>query len=489
MRNFFTVSFTLLLVAGCSSNQVNYNDYSWSKLNTPRFTVFSQLDEQDTFEWAQDFDIFITVIQQVIQVDESRLPPLDIVLFNSERDFAPYRTRSESGVNENVLAFFSNQGSWSIIGVPANIRRDDAQRVTYHEAVHWYSSSLISLYPLWFAEGIAEVFSTLEIDGNTVKWGTGIPRHVAYLRFIEGLQPLETFFNVSAENALNIVDTYYPQSWFLVHYLLFGDNQLSPDALNNLLTEIQTTGLNAAVENALGMDIQSMDVELQDYLDNGTYRVAQATLERSDFTSNIGPSTDAELELVLAKLALSGSNTERAHAHATILASLAPNEVSTYDIIAFIAAVMDDKPTLEVALNNALALNSVDSKTYQIQAEFIFEENFNESDNYLDEDAARQIVDLYSKSITLLPYELDNYKNLIRILSQVENTSVLDQQIIEIGSVIFPNEGIFVLGRAIIEHSKGNNESALDLLNQAISEIYKTDSSDRNLRRYLLSVW
>ncbi|MBN4053811.1 hypothetical protein JYT97_02885 [Haliea sp. AH-315-K21] len=484
MKNIFPL-FLALLLASCSTYQANYANYDWLTLSTPRFTIYSQLDEEDTFEWAQDFDLFLSVIQQVIRIDERLLPPLDIVLFERERDFQFYRPGYEEGTRENVLAFFSNMDSWSIIGVPARTNRGNPQQVTYHEAVHWYSSSVIANQPLWFAEGLAEVYSTLEIDQNELAWGSRIYNHIRNLQ-IEGLYFSSEFLNLSNEDALN-VNNFYSQSWLLVHYLLFGNNQLSADALNNLLIEIQNTDIETAIEQVLGLDYESLDRELKQYLTDGSYRLGQGTVNRADFSSNISPSTDTEIEFVLAKLAFSSGNLEQAHLHASNLAMLAPSEASTYDIISLVSFAREDRPTLNVALNNAIALNSIDSTTYQLQAELIWQDNVLESETFLDENSARQIVDLYTRSITLLPYGLDNYKNLIRVLSQVKTTTDIDKQLLEIGSAIFPNEGIFIMGRAIIEHSNGNIESALDLLDQSIGT--STDSEDRDFRTYLRSYW
>jgi hypothetical protein len=74
----------------------------WLRLQAPRFGVVSQLDEAATRRWAVEFDQFIAALQKTFTVDDAALPPLTIVLFESQRQFNPYRPRNAAGEQADI---------------------------------------------------------------------------------------------------------------------------------------------------------------------------------------------------------------------------------------------------------------------------------------------------------------------------------------------------------------------------------------------------
>ena len=85
----------------------------------------------------------------------------------------------------------------------------EIDRITFHEAVHWYMAADPFVYPLWFSEGMAEVLSTYRVVRGKVRWGITIPESVDYLRYT-GLQPMRQFLLASQDAALHGEGQFYP---------------------------------------------------------------------------------------------------------------------------------------------------------------------------------------------------------------------------------------------------------------------------------------
>lgn len=469
--------------------QVQTNDSSWARLTTPQFTVVSQLDEQATLNWTEDFQLFIAALGQVIEVDERALPPLDIVLFDSRADFAPYRARTQSGTVNNLVGFFSNQGSWSVIGMPAGSGNASSHQLTYHEAVHWYSSMLLGRYPYWFNEGIAELFSTLENNGDEVSWGAAIADNVDYLREA-GLQPMADFFAVSRDAALHEVDTFYPQAWLFVHYLLFGELDLSPAELISLVEGSIESDMPTALSQELGLVFAELDALLGDYLTAGNFRTEQFNVSASEQGLEVSSATAADVEAALAKLAIAGNNVELAFDHAEVLLDLAPRQAITYDIIAEVTNRLNERELLETALSNAIFLNSNNAKTYELQAAYLWEENENPNTGTLAPDIAREIADLLTRSILLQPFRLETYLAFVRVLPNIMSATDVDFDAIELGKALFPDEGIILVGEAMLSALAGNYDLAMALIEEANAGDYRIAANNRPFTRMVSEfVW
>jgi hypothetical protein len=462
---------------------------SWVKISLPQFTVMSQLDEEATVRWTEYFQLFIAALGEVIDVDERALPPLDIVLFESREAFSPYRAATESGTVNALAGFFSNQGSWSVIGMPGNNADDSAQQLTYHEAVHWYSSMHLGRYPYWFTEGIAELFSTLQVNDNQVIWGASIPDNVDYLRQ-NGLQAMADFFEVSRDAALHEVDTFYPQAWLFLHYLLFGELNLTPTDLISLIESSIESDMPTVMAEELGLIFTDLDALLADYLVIGDFDTQQFSVSANTQSLQSTPASQAEVEAVLAKLAIAGNNIELGFDHAESLLELEPRKALTYDIIAEVANRLNEPEMLETALSNAIYLNSTNAKSYEFQAALLWEQNEDPNTGTLPIEVAREIANLLTRSILLNPFRVETYQAFVRVLPNIMSPNDADFDAIELGKALFPDEGIILIGEAMLSALSANYDLAMTLIAEANEGDYHIADNNRAFTRMVTEfVW
>ncbi len=120
----------------------------WLRLETPEFTVISQLDERKTRGFAGEFDQFVSALFSLYAFERKGLPPLTIVLFNRDKNFAPYRPRTASGQAKKISGVFGRQADWSVMALPATKLSRETRHVLNHEAVHWFFSAHRQQLPL-----------------------------------------------------------------------------------------------------------------------------------------------------------------------------------------------------------------------------------------------------------------------------------------------------------------------------------------------------
>ena len=465
--------------------RVSAEEPAWLKLQAPSFGVISQLDEKDTLAWAVEFEQFIGALHGLYGADEVASPPLTIVLFRSPRDFAPYRLRTDSG-QARVAGFFGNTGDWSVIGMPGSGRHAATRQTIYHEAVHWFTTASDTPQPLWFAEGLAEVLSTFEVVDGKGRWGQAIEGNVAYLSS-DGLLPMEDLLRASQDDSLHGSgrDKYYPQAWAFVHSLMFGNGGAGAGKLAAFLRELQVSDLDTATAATFGKSYDELTNDLRRYLDRGRYSYAEIELRDLRGEMTIGPASEANVAFALGRLATVGGNLDIARMHAERVIALAPSLPAGYELEAYAAHEGGDDALLEPALDRAIELGSRESWVYVAQADrllFGHTRNNGRLDELLTADTARAAADLYEQALRLRPRNREAFGGLVMSLLNVGTLTAADDSALRAGRVMFPTDGLLLVGQAAGAKNRGDAPAAVELLGQSMAEPYTMP------RRYRASV-
>ena len=464
----------------------------WLKLQAPSFGVISQLDEKETRAWAVEFDQFIGGMHALYSVDQVALPPLTIVLFRQPRNFAPYRLRTDSG-QARVAGFFGDTGDWSVIGMPGGGRDDATRQTIYHEAVHWFATASDAPQPLWFAEGIAEVFSTFDVVDGKGRWGQAIEDNVAYLAYA-GLMPMEDLLRASQDDALHGSerDRYYPQAWAFVHYLMFGNGGADASKLAAFLRELEKTDLDTAVDTAFGKSYDELTNDLRRYLERGRYGYAEIEVRNRSSEMTVAPASEANVEFALGRLAIVGGNIDLARSHAARVIALAPASPAGYELEAYAAHEAGDEESLAPALESAVEHGSRESWIYATKADRLLVNSERDSgrlDELLPADTARAAADLYERALGLRPRNAAAFAGLIMALLNVAALTEADNTAVNAGRRIFPTDGLLLVGEAAAAKSRGEIPTAVQLLGRATAEPFTIPRRYRNSVVALRSSW
>jgi hypothetical protein len=214
-----------LIVAATASTSAAGND-QWIRVESPHFVVFGEIGEKRTREYAADFERFREALARVVAGAAARpAAPTVVFIFKDGRSFDPYRPLYK-GKPVQVSGYFVGGSSLDAIMLPAT-DREAALHTIYHEYSHLITSNGAWRLPVWLSEGLAEYYSTFEVqaEGRKAVLGRVIDRHLARLNE-EPFISLDQLLGVEHESPLynegSRRSTFYAQSWALVHMLLNG---------------------------------------------------------------------------------------------------------------------------------------------------------------------------------------------------------------------------------------------------------------------------
>src|SRR4030095_6619340 len=173
MKRFF-MFFALLLCAFPTAAAEK-----WTRVQSVNFTLFGNATENEIRDVAEGLEVFRTAFSRFFQLKELSSTSTTVVLFRSDQAFKPFKPIYK-GKPANIAGYFQPGTDMNHIVLAADM---ETPRGIYHEYVHRLMSDSMGSLPLWFQEGFAECFSTLEIEGKDkkVRLGRAIAEHVELL--------------------------------------------------------------------------------------------------------------------------------------------------------------------------------------------------------------------------------------------------------------------------------------------------------------------
>jgi tetratricopeptide (TPR) repeat protein len=196
----------------------------WTRVQSRNFTLVGNASENEIREVAEG--VFRTAFSRFFTMKEGASTSTTVIVFRSDQAFKPFKPVYQ-GKPANVAGYFQPGTDMNLIVLAADM---ETPRVIYHEYVHRLISDNMGSLPLWFQEGFAECFSTMEIEGkdNKVRLGRAIGEHVELLNN-RSFMPLEKLFSIqhgSREyNEEEKQGLFYAESWAFVHYMMFDSEQ------------------------------------------------------------------------------------------------------------------------------------------------------------------------------------------------------------------------------------------------------------------------
>jgi tetratricopeptide (TPR) repeat protein len=195
----------------------------WTRVQSKNFTLAGNASENQIREVAEQLEVFRTAFSRFFNLKEGSSVGTTVIVFKSDSAFKPYKPLYQ-GKPANVEGYFQPGSDMNFIALAADMQ---TPRVIYHELVHRIMSDNMGSLPLWFQEGFAECFSSIEIMGKDkkVRLGRALAEHVELLnerRFM----PLEKLFAVAhgspEYNEAEKQGLFYAESWAFVHYMMFA---------------------------------------------------------------------------------------------------------------------------------------------------------------------------------------------------------------------------------------------------------------------------
>jgi hypothetical protein len=466
------------------TGRVSAGEAPWRTASTPNYQILSQLNDRETASWMRDFDQYILSVSSTLRMDLRSLAPLTVVLFARDKDYAPYKLQRPDGTTANVTGQFVRRSTWSMISMASDSYDEQSRRVIFHEATHWLMSVDQSSQPIWFSEGIAELFSTFERRGDKVAWGQPINDHIGLLRG-GAIEPLAQFL-VEPDALFDRDDhtsRFYAEAWAFTHFLMFSKDQNQRLLLLKFLQTFKTHSTAATVNAVFGPALPGIEHEFHIYLDQRSWSYMVQPVVAAPDPPALAPAPPATVEASLGFLALGAGRPELARQHAQKAIDLDATAPGGHAILAYLA--LDERKADQAAVqaDAALQRGSKDSDLFMVLGD-----SYTYGANAMKPGAARTRVSLYENAINLNP-RLADYERLIDALIHLDTPRDEDAQFLNVAIRAFPGDDWLRVGSAAVDYKLGRRDTALAALDAALQPDSKLDPQQRSYAASLRGSW
>ncbi len=267
-------------------------------MQSPNFEAYSSAGERDTRDALRYFERVRDFFLQVNQREPPRPVPVYVVLFGSEKEYAPYR------LNQFATAYYFGGADRDYIVLGRT--GEQAAQIAVHEYVHLVARHAGLKFPPWLNEGLAEVYSNLRTLGDKVLVGDLIPGRLQAL-YAEKWVPLSVILSAGPDspyyNEKNKAGSLYNEGWALVHML-----QLSPEYVSKFREFLEAVqgGIDsaAALEKVYGKSVAAVEKDLQAYIRGNQFYVRPYPVKLTNAKENLSsqPAEPFDVKLALADL-------------------------------------------------------------------------------------------------------------------------------------------------------------------------------------------
>ncbi len=403
----------------------------WASVRSENFLLVGDADGRDMMRVAARLEQFRAAFLRLLPVSHfDSSVPLTVVVFRDDASYGQFEP-VYSGRPAGVSGFFQSGPDVDYIALSLDRRRARAaDELAFHEYVHLLVRNGFVSAPLWFNEGLAEYYSTFEVEGGgrRVTLGRPVKTRVRTLKERE-LMPLETLFGVEDDSPYYKEPEkraiFYAQSWALVHYLLSGPRRAQLSAFLELLG--RGSKLQDAFRQVFQADFAALENELRAYVSLGKYRPQEITFDRrldaADPRAQVGALTEAEEEFYLGDLLLHTNRLEEAAARLEKAAALDPRLSVARAALAVLRTRQNDFEAAAKLLNGEEADGGRDGYLVHYYRAYALSRQGSPSDTFVetfygDATAARMRAEL-ERAIKLNPgfaeaYRLLAFVNLVR---------------------------------------------------------------------------
>lgn len=333
----------------------------WTKLTSDNFELYTTASEGagkraiEYFERVRAF--FIDAIgMRPVSANKVRL-----VAFSSEKEYKPYKP------SEFAFAYYLPAADRDYIILQSIDER--LFEAAVHEYVHLLVKDSGMKVPVWFNEGLADLYSNLKPVGNIIQVGHILSSGRAQSLWRYKWLPLEKLFAVTHTspeyNEKYRATIFYAQSWALTHMIM-----LSPDynKRSGAFTAELAAGKPAAeaLETIYGKSLDQVRKDLEGYTRRDTIYVARfaAKLLKSVANIEVGPAPPAAAQLVLAQvLSYMRKNTE-AIEMVRSLAGQYPDSAEVREALGYFQMHKDPGMAIE-EFSKAASLGSRNARMYR----------------------------------------------------------------------------------------------------------------------------
>lgn len=234
----------------------------WRVVRAGHFEVFTDMEEPVAASVARLLLRTRAGLDAATEMDVSMSAPLRVFVFGDRAEFLraaePFFGRRAAKAGFSIV-----QGDAKLILLDGHAPQgNDLLR---HELVHHFAYQTYGQQPLWLAEGMAEVYASLDVRQGSVVVGKARWYHLSALRRQKEV-PLRELLSADETSRWNTDGfeqrRFYSQTWLFTHYLLMK----RPDDLRRFTALLREKPLDQAfAETFGGMTYDQLQRDVQRY--------------------------------------------------------------------------------------------------------------------------------------------------------------------------------------------------------------------------------
>ena len=438
-RRFIVVSGAILctLLITQTSFAVFSAKQNWTAVRSRNFNLVGNASERDIRQVAARMEQFREVFSSLFPGLILASPvPTTVIVFKSDSSFKPYKPVAD-GKMVDAAGYFQSGRDVNYIALTIDSQSEDPFLTIFHEYVHLLVNNTLgrASIPPWFNEGLAEYYSTFEVE-NSRKVYLGKPQmtHLELLRN-NNLMPLGTLLSTDyhslERNKHDERGLFYAQSWALVHYLIQGnEGRRRPHLKKFLDLLLKNSPVDQAFREAFQMDYVTLERQLKEYVQRKSHRVDVAYFDKPlEFDSMMSSSalSEAEGQAYLGDLLFHTQRNKEATIKLREALSLDPELAMAHASLGM--ALMEQKrlPEAKQHLKKAVAAKSANYLAHYYYAYVLSREGMDAYEVVSDYpvETARLMRAELQKAIRLKPDFAESYR-LLAFIDLVRNENLDD---------------------------------------------------------------
>ena len=436
LRFFFAVLiFTLLF-----SVQIFAKD-TWVNVRSKNFFLIGNASEKDIRGVATKLEQFRETFRLLFpKANFTQSIQTNVIVFKNSSSYKPFKPKRADGkADEWIAGYFQSGEDVNYITISMEGEKKQTYETIFHEYVHFMVNTNFgrSEIPPWFNEGLAEYYSTFQIENDQKVLLGDIQSNHLYLLQQSQLIPLKTFFEIDNhslhQNGNHSRSIFYAQAWALIHYLIQGNKGANNAAMNKFLGLIlNKVEPEKAFQEAFQYDYATMEKALKNYVSQSKYQISIITFTKTlSFDAEMAtvPMSESEATAYLGDLLYHTHEETDAEIYLNKALALDANSVVANTSLGLVKMKQrkfaESKKYLETAIAN-------DPKNHftQYNYAYILSRESIDQFGYVSKyptEAANKMRELLNKSIEIKPDFPESYRLLAFV--NVVNNEKLDESL------------------------------------------------------------
>ena len=323
---------------------------SWRLARSDHFEVYAQASGERALAILQHFEQLRAFFLQQGGWKIAGPLPVRVIVFASAEEYQPYRLRT------NADAYYVGSGDRDYIVMAGADPR--GLGIAAHEYAHLILRASDVQLPPWLKEGLAELYTTLQMDDRGVELGGPLPGRVQTLR-THAWMPLADLMHVSdawfQSQERTTTDLFYAESWALVEMLA-----LSPGYSAGFEQLIAVRGNGFA--KIYGKQADAIERDLHTWVSQGMAALQLPPVHPKSVAPEVMDVPPGASRVLLAQLLLTAGEFDRAQPLFSELSREAPDSADVSAGLGMIALHKGDSEGARIAWKRAIEQGIADPK-------------------------------------------------------------------------------------------------------------------------------